>query len=124
MNQLSEIGIKVINDYKTIMQWNRVFCVNKMFPHPNHYIKMGKSDQPVFLESFLEVKLELNKWVKLNITNWIYENMELRLLKIFFQINEELTVKNMHLAIINFHIMISRSYFISNPSPIQQHGGG
>ena len=27
------------------MLWNRVFRVNKMFPHPNYYIGMGKTDE-------------------------------------------------------------------------------
>ncbi len=34
ITQIIEIGIKVIKNYKTIMQQNRVFRVNKMFPIP------------------------------------------------------------------------------------------
>ncbi len=33
----------------------------EIFPHPNYYVEMGKSDQPVFLETFPEVKLELSR---------------------------------------------------------------
>ena len=43
------------------MEWDRVFCSNEMFHHPNYYVEMGKSDQPIFLQSFLEVKLKLNE---------------------------------------------------------------
>ena len=61
IKQLSEVGLNVITNYRTIMKWNRVFRTNEMFPHPNYYVEMGKTDQPVFLETFPEVKVELNK---------------------------------------------------------------
>ena len=63
IQQLSEMGIKIIRNFKSIIQWNRIFRTHEMFPHPNYYIEMRKLDQPVFLESFPEVKLELNEWV-------------------------------------------------------------
>ena len=64
---MGEIGIKVIKNYKTLMIWNRVFCTNEKFPHLNYYIEMGKTDEPLFLESFPEAKIELNEWAILNI---------------------------------------------------------
>ncbi len=62
---MSEIGIHVMTNYRTIMIWNRVFRTNEMFPHPHYYVEMGKTEQPVFLESFPEVQMELSKFVKL-----------------------------------------------------------
>ena len=79
IQKLSELGIRVIKNYKTIMEWNRIFRTNEMFPHPNYYVEMGKSDQPVFLESFPEVKLELNEWVKMNLANLNCENIGIQL---------------------------------------------
>ena len=67
---MGEIGIKVITNYKTVMTKNRVFRVNKMFPHPNNYIEMGKTDEPLFLESFPEAKIKLNEWARLNIKDF------------------------------------------------------
>ena len=55
------------------------FCVNKMFPHPNYDTKMGKSDQPVFLKTFPEVKVDFNKWANLNITNLNFEIIGIKL---------------------------------------------
>ena len=95
IKQLGEIGIKVIKNHKTIMQWNRVSRVNEVFPHPNYYIEMGKSDQPALLETFPEVKVELNKWAKLNITNFNFENIgiiERNLKKITLNLKKILTV--------------------------------
>ncbi len=40
---------------------------------------MGRSDQPFFLGTFPEVKLKLNKWAKLNITNLNCENIGIEL---------------------------------------------
>ena len=104
---MSEIGIKVIKNYKTIMQWNRVFRTNEMFPHPNYYIEMGKSDQPVLLETFPEVKLELNKWAKLNITNLNCENIGIELKKNILPNTYETYLQECSLDNHNFHTMIS-----------------
>ena len=79
IQQMDEIGIKTIKDYQTIMKWNRVFCTNYIFPHPNYYVEMGKSDQPVFLETFPEVKLELTTWAKLNLSNLCCESIGVQL---------------------------------------------
>lgn len=35
--------------------------------YPNVYIEMGKSDLPLFLETFPEVKIEFSKWANANI---------------------------------------------------------
>ena len=75
IKQMSEIGVNVITNYRTIMIWNRIFRTKEIFPHPNYYIEMGKSDQPVFLETFPEVKLELNEWVQQNLCNLNCENI-------------------------------------------------
>ena len=76
---MDEIGVKTIKDYQTIMKWNRVFRTNEIFPHPNYYVEMGKSDQPVFLETFPEVKLELSRWAKLNLSNLSCESIGVQL---------------------------------------------
>ena len=44
IKKMSEIGINVIKSYQTIMQWNRVFRKHEVFPHPNYYVEMGKTD--------------------------------------------------------------------------------
>ena len=36
IQQLSEMGIKIIRNFKSIMQWNRIFRTHEMFPHPNY----------------------------------------------------------------------------------------
>ena len=70
-----------LQSFKIIKQsCNGIVCfVSKVFPHPNYHIEMGKSDQPVFLESFPEVKLELNQWARSNITNLNCENIGIEL---------------------------------------------
>ena len=78
---MGEMGIQIIKNYKTIMGWNRIFRTNEMFPHPNYYIEMGKSDQPVFLESFPEVKLKLNEWIKMNLEHLNCENIGIQIKK-------------------------------------------
>ena len=45
---MDEIGIKITNYYKVIIQWNMIFRVNEIFPHPNYYIEMVKLNQPIF----------------------------------------------------------------------------
>jgi len=75
IKQLSEIGVHVITNHRTIMIWNRVFRTNEMFPHPNYYVEMGKTEEPAFLESFPEVKMELSKFAKLNMQNLNCENI-------------------------------------------------
>ena len=66
---MCEIGVNIISGYKTIMIRNRIFRVSEIVPHPNYNIEMGKSNQPIFLESFPEVKLCLIKWARSNVTN-------------------------------------------------------
>jgi len=68
LQQMSLVGTNLIKSGKTIMQWNRIFRTKELFPHPNVYIEMGKSDVPLFLETFPEVKIELSKWAKANMT--------------------------------------------------------
>ena len=67
IKKMSEIGINVIKSYQTIMQWNRVFRKHEVFPHPNYYVEMGKTDEPLFLETFPQVKIELCEWASKNI---------------------------------------------------------
>ena len=64
---MSEIGINIIKSYQTIMQWNRVFHKHEVFPHHNYYVEMGKTDEPLFLQTFPQVKIELSKWATQNI---------------------------------------------------------
>ena len=64
---MSEIGINIIKNYQTIMQWNRVFRKHEFFPHPNYYVEMGKNEEPLFLETFPQVKIELCKWATANL---------------------------------------------------------
>ena len=59
IKKMSEIGINVIKSYQTTMQWNRLFRKHEVFPHPKYYVEMGKTDKPLFLETFPQVKIEL-----------------------------------------------------------------
>ena len=56
-----------------------VLIVASSAPHPNDHVQMGKSDKPIFLESFLEANLKLNKWIKSNSTNLNCENIGIEL---------------------------------------------
>ena len=49
------------------MQWNCVYRKNEVFPHPNYYVEMGKTDEPLFLETFPQVKIVLYEWATTNI---------------------------------------------------------
>ena len=79
IQQMSEMGIKIIKNYKTIVEWNRIFRTNEMFPQPNYYIEMGKSDQHFFLETFPEVKLKLNEWAKSTLEHLNCENIVIQI---------------------------------------------
>ena len=88
------------------MQWNRIFCKHKVFPHPNHYVEMGKNDEPLFLETFPQVKMELCKWATENIDKLSCESIgnELRqkiIPKIFNSYLEE-SVDNQQLSMNDF----------------------
>ena len=48
------------------MQWNCVYRKNEVFPHPNYYVEMGKTDEPILLQTFPQVKIELCNWVTSN----------------------------------------------------------
>ncbi len=69
IKQLNEIGINVMTNCRTIMIWNQVFCTNEIFSYAKYYVEMGKTEQPIFLESFPEVQMELSKFAKLNMQN-------------------------------------------------------
>jgi len=104
---MNEIGMKVIKDYQTIMKWNRVFRVNEFFPHPNYYVEMGKSNQPVFLETFPEVKLELSRWAKLNMMDLNCESIGVQmkqkiLPKTYQTYLEDCGLDNQHLSYPDF----------------------
>ena len=43
------------------------FLQTLIFPHPNYYVEMGKNDEPLFLETFPQVKIELCKWATENL---------------------------------------------------------
>ena len=79
IEQMGEVGIKYIKNGNTIMQWNRVFRKNEIFPHPNIYVEMGKSENPLFLETFPEVRIELNKFARNNVKGLSCEAVTLHL---------------------------------------------
>ena len=56
--QMSEVGVKLIRNANILMQWNCVFRKHEMFPHPNIYVEMGKTETPIFLETFPEIKIK------------------------------------------------------------------
>ena len=107
IEQIGEIGIKFIINYKTGMTWNRVFRVNEMFPHPNYYIEMGETDEPLFLESFPEAKIKLNEWATLNIKDLNCETIGVKLKQknlpeIYTTYLQEFKPNNQHLSYHNF----------------------
>ena len=69
IKQMNEIGIKLVKNARTLMQWNRVFRHQEVFPHPNYYVEMGKTDKPIFLQTFPQVKFELSNWATKNLNN-------------------------------------------------------
>lgn len=56
---MSEIGMDVIRNEQTIMQWNRVSPKHEVFPHPNYYVEMAKTNEHLSLKSSPQVKIEL-----------------------------------------------------------------
>ena len=64
---MNEIGVKIIKNPRTLMQWNRVFRNQEVFPHPNYYVEMGKTDEPIFLQTFPQIKIELCNWTTSNL---------------------------------------------------------
>ena len=61
------------------MQWNRIFRENEIFPHPNIYIDMGKTENPPFLETFAEIIFELRQFARNNENGLSYEAVTLHL---------------------------------------------
>ena len=62
IKQTNEIDVKIVKNSRTLMQWHRVFQNQEVFPHPNYYVEMGKTDKPIFLQTFPQVKIELCNW--------------------------------------------------------------
>ena len=79
IKQMSQVGVSYIRNANTIMQWNRIFRNNEIFPHPNIYVEMGKSETPLFLETFPEVKVELSKFARNNVNQLNCETVTLHL---------------------------------------------
>ena len=39
MAQMSEVGVKLMKNANTLMQWNCIFREHEMFPHPSIYVE-------------------------------------------------------------------------------------
>ena len=76
---MSQVGVSYIKNANTIMQWNRIFRRSEIFPHPNIYVEMGKSETPLFIETFPEVRVELSKFARNNINQLNCETVTLHL---------------------------------------------
>ena len=79
IKQMSQVGVSYIKNANTIMQWNRIFRRSEIFPHPNIYVEMGKSETPLFIETFPEVRVELSKFARNNINQLNCETVTLHL---------------------------------------------
>ena len=69
---MSQVGVSYIKNANTIMQWNQIFRRSEIFPHPNIYVEIGKSETSLFIETFPEVRVELSKFARNNVNqlNW------------------------------------------------------
>ena len=75
IKNMKENGVSTINNYKTILNWNRTYCLDEVFPHPNINIQIGQTYQSEFLEAHPEVQIMINKWSNQNLDQLSCENV-------------------------------------------------
>ena len=68
-------GISFINNHKILMKWNRIFCLNEAFPHPNNNIEHGNTYHSDFLDAFPETKTLICQWANTNLDRLSCENI-------------------------------------------------
>ena len=67
LQRLCECGIKATMNEKTIRRWHQWFRRNETFPHPNHYVQMGKKVMPKLFEAFPKAKNMIKKFASENL---------------------------------------------------------
>ncbi len=50
-------GVNLINKYRIFTKWNRIFCLDEVFPHPNYNIQLGYTYHSNFLDAFPETEI-------------------------------------------------------------------
>ena len=67
LNSLCKLGINATMNEKTIRRWHQWFRHHDSFPHPNHYVQMGKKVLPKLFEAYPEVEKLIHRFASQNL---------------------------------------------------------
>jgi hypothetical protein len=68
VKELNNVGINTTTTGKTVMKWHREFRDNDQFPHPNIYVRMGKTYKPPIFELFPDIEAKVNEFILSNLS--------------------------------------------------------
>ncbi len=71
---MNKNGVSIINKPQFLMKWNRTFRIDK-----KSFIQNGYTYEPIFLESFPEVKEMLQKWANSNLDQVSCKNVQFQI---------------------------------------------
>jgi hypothetical protein len=72
---LNAIELNQATFYKTVAQWNIVFCKLDFFPHPNFYLQCGKRPLPRLLEIYPDTKEQILSFGMKNLAKLAIESV-------------------------------------------------
>ena len=77
LQRLCELGIKATMNEKTIRRWHQWFRKHNKFPHPNHYVQMGKKVLPKVFETYPKIEKLIHKFASKNMQMLSSESLAL-----------------------------------------------
>ena len=73
VKELNNVGINTTTTGKIVMKWHREFRDNDQFPHPNIYVRMGKTYKPPIFELFPDIEAKVNEFILSNLSFFTVE---------------------------------------------------